>query len=192
MFKRRKSPAPSNGNGHGHQPNEPLGTQPPTRRSDIDVLLNKPTIVTIGTAEAPLAIEIREPSNAELGEYLALMNQSITRLLKDNVPLIKAAVDGKDISKVPFDMASVADATTLLVAKIVGRDEDYVQNQMSARQSVAIIRAFLDVLGWEFIRSSFQQAMKAWSQAIPKNSESAEAPSWPVASSSTSPERSPN
>lgn len=155
-------------------------------RTDMQVLLNDPVVITIGTAEAPRVITIREPSNAELGEYLALLNQAIMRLLKDNMPLITAAVKGEDVSGIAMDMAGLSDVTTLLVAKIVGEDAGYVRNQMSARQSAAIIRAFLDVLGWEFIRESFQQATKAWSRATAPKSASVEAPSWPAAPSSIS------
>ena len=146
-------------------------------RNAIQVLLNEPVRIVIGTAEAPIEVLVREPSNAELGEYLALMNHTMLKLLKGNAPLIRAAVEGGDVSGVSADLSGLADALELLVAKIVGKDVDYVRNEMTARQNVAVVRAFLDVLGWEFIRENFRQAMRAY-QATATTPKSA-GPPWP-------------
>lgn len=154
-------------------------------RTELDVLLNEPIVITIGTAEEPKRIEIREPSNAELGEYLSLIDGALKRMLRDNMPIIKAAVTGGDYTKLQYNPAWMVDATFPVVAKIVGESQEYVETKMSARQSVAVINAFIDVIGWEFLKERFLSAAKAWSQTATQSNGNAEAPPWPVASSST-------
>jgi hypothetical protein len=161
-------------------------------RNELQVLLNEPIVVVIGTAKAPRRVEVKEPTNAELGEYLTIINVSLMELLRANAPLITAVFAGKDTSTINADPAAIADIVTKLVAKIVGESEDFVRNEMSAKQSVAITRAFLDVLGWEFIRESFLQATRAWGRVSTPQSKSDVAPPWPVESSPTSAGRSHN
>jgi hypothetical protein len=80
-------------------------------------------------------------------------------------------------------LATVSEHVT---AKVIGEPVEYVRDKMSLRQSIAVTKALLDVIGWEFIRENFQMATKAWNATTPKGKNGA-APSWLQGSSPTSP-----
>lgn len=150
-----------------------------SQRTDLQILVNEPVRIKL---REDWTVEIHEPTNSELGEYLALMNNVVARFLRENAPLIKTAIEGGDVNAVPFEFGAITDALDLLVARIVDRDVDIVRNELTARQSAGIVRAFLDVLGWEFLRETFLQAMRAY-QAAGAKTESAAVPKWPSESS---------
>lgn len=153
-------------------------------RNELQVFLNEPITVWIGTRQEPIEVQVKEPTNAELGKYLSLVNLGLKRLVSDNIPLINAAVQGKDVSNIPFDASAISGAFTSLTAQIVGKDEEFVLNRMSAAQQVAILKAFGDVMGWEFIKETFSQAMRTVGTLAPKKENGAQ-PSWLGKSSST-------
>lgn len=155
-------------------------------RTELQVLINEPVTIIVGTADAPISVEIKEPMQAELGKYLTLLNVSLKQLLKDNIPLLQAAYAGHDVSQIPMDLSAVAGIFSKLVAAIMGREEQWVSENVTPRQQAAIVQAFLDVLGWDFIKETFRQAMRGWKGQTPK-SENDSAPSWSVGASPTSP-----
>lgn len=161
---------------------------PPRTRGELQVLLNEPIVILIGTQENPKRVEIREPSNAEFGEYIVLINAALYRMFKDNMPLILAAFNGdkKGVANASLNLAFLEDLMSPLVAKLVGENVDYVTNKMTARQTTAVLHAFLDVVGWEFIRESFRQAATTWKGTSAPTNESDEVPSWLTGSSSKS------
>lgn len=152
-------------------------------RTDLEILMNEPVRIRLSE---DWTVEVREPTNAELGEYMVLMNSVVLRFFRENLPLLTAALKNDDVSEIPLDLGALSEALELLVARIVDRDVDVVRNEMTARQSAAVIKAFLDVLGWEFIKETFLQAMRAY-QATAAKTGNAAAPAWPSASSPKSP-----
>jgi hypothetical protein len=154
-------------------------------RTELEVLLNEPVRLKLGTAEHPFTVEIREPTNAELGEYMLLMNGVLTRFVLDNGPFLRAALAGDTVSERELNFGALETALTVLVAKVCGLEPEYVRETMSARQSAAVLKAFLDVLGWEFLKETFLSAMRAYQKADAKQQQSA-GPAWPSESSPNS------
>ena len=155
-------------------------------RTELQVLINEPVTIIVGTVDAPIRVEIREPMQADLGRYLVVIESSIKQLLRDNLPLLQAAYAGQDTSKIGADLSALAGVFSKLVAAIMGRDEAWVSENVTPRQQAAIVEAFLDVLGWDFIKETFHRAMRGWKGLTPTNA-SESVPSWSVGASPTSP-----
>jgi len=164
-----------------------------SQRGDVVALINEPIRVVIGTHANPRIVLVTEPPNAEFGEYAALLNAALSHLVKANMPLIQAAMRGESVDKLSLDLAPLDSALDILIAKIVGEDVAFVRNEMTKKQSVAIVHAFLDALGWDFIKENFRLAATAWKRAAQKASKNGSdvEPPWPQKQSQESAEPIP-
>lgn len=164
-----------------------------SNRGDVIALINEPIRVVIGTQANPRVVNVCEPTNAEFGEYASLINLALAKLVQSNTPLIRAGLKGEPTDKLSLDLAPLDGIIETLVAKIVGEDEDFVRHEMTKKQTVAIVHAFLDALGWDFIKENFQMAATAWARAAKaasKNGNDVEPP-WPQKQSPPSAEHIP-
>jgi len=132
------------------------------KRDDLRILVNEPVKITIGTADEPLTIEIREPTNAEIGDALTRLNAMLRELVVRNMTFIQGLLAGKDPKELPLDISNGMEAIYTMVAFIIGKDEAFVRQTMTPRQTAAVWKAWLDMLGWDVIWATFLAAVRAF------------------------------
>lgn len=166
-------------------------------RTELQVLLNEPVTVVVGTSKKPIKVELREPVGADQDEYLALAGLSFQRFFASNSKLVGTAFGGGDVKNIAFDASELSTFFRGLIAKIVTdgstvkADEKWVHQNLSIRQQAALLTQFAEVIGWEFIKETFLQATRKLMGSVQKSG-NGEAPSWLSASSPTSPESTRN
>lgn len=142
-------------------------------RTDFDTLVNAPVSLTVGGVsgkETQKDVEIREPSNAQLGRHLALYQGAISELVLHNLPILEAAYRDPESfdASAALHFAGLFEVSRNVIADLVGEDRDFVDNEMTARQATAVIDVYLDLIGWDFIRETFSRALQSWKAAAAK------------------------
>jgi hypothetical protein len=169
-------------------------------RNEAQILLNKPIVVPIGMdPDNPIMVTVKAPCSDVEDEYLALIGESLRKFAKTNLPVILGTLQGKNVDDLPFDPAEIVNLFRKPLVRIIadgtGRDDidmAWIGQNTNKAQQAALLRAFGDVIGWEYLKATFSLAITAVVKSMTSQSGSAAGPSWSRESSSTSPNNSPN
>lgn len=138
-------------------------------RSDSDTILNTPRIITVGRGERIKNAEIREPNNREFREQFATLGIVISNLINKNASLLqKIFGSGKEIEAEDIegiDLSSIPDGFNDLIAHLVGEDLEFVDEYMGPQQTVEVLEAYFDLLGWSLIKKAFFRALEKFRTA---------------------------
>jgi hypothetical protein len=157
------------------------GGKDPAKFDDSDRLVNAPVELWVGGRQnsKPKKITLREPSLLGLGKHISLISGGLIQAVQKNAGLFDRIAKKAKLSKdETFDFGDVPEATVLLLCDIVGEDEEYVMNEMTARQATAVISTYLDLVGWDYIVETFTQAWQKWQAAFEKATGMPSAPPW--------------
>ena len=141
------------------------------KRSDIEKLVNEPVPVTVGGAgeREPKEVEIREPSRRKFREHLMIVVSAISQFLKTNENFLRRAFsESEKLTKEDVLAFNLPEAIDAIIADLVGEDMDYVNDEMTERQSTAVLSTYLDLIGMDYIHSCFSQALQGWKAAAQK------------------------
>jgi len=144
--------------------------QKPHERTTYQRLINEPMEVWVGGRKKskPKRVMISEPSMMELGKHLTLFGSGVSEFLRANGPFLDSLLKADKIQLKREDFlkfASLPEAVRTIVADLVGESEDFVDNEMTAKQFTAVIDAYTQLIGWDYIRETFEQALQSWNAA---------------------------
>lgn len=141
---------------------------------DADTLLEKGVAVKIGglNTQPSETIHIKEPVMEVVERQILQVVDTLSRLSDEN----KAKIDAIQND---FDMGTVKDLARLkpikdlledLLGQVVGKDADYVRQEMSVKQITRVGTLYVRAIGFEEIRDLFL-ATKAQLTRPPKEAE---------------------
>ena len=148
----------------------PWEPKPPPKRNDYQRLVNDPVEVWVGGAgtSKPKKIEVREPPMIVIGQHLAMLTNGLSEVLRHNGQLIESLLSEKKINFGRDDclqFSAILEAVRTVIADLVGESEEYVDHEMTAKQFVAVMETYAALIGWDFIRETFDRALQGWNAA---------------------------
>lgn len=153
---------------------------PQSARSDTEQLLNLPVEVEVGGIGDydKKKVEMREPSNLEFARQMKAVSAGIAQLIQDNLAFIVAlrASEDMDLSKMMLDFDGFTDSINDLIAVLVDEDRDYVDNGMGPGQTIRVLVTYMELLGFDTIKSIFFHALGKWTAAGPVGTDPTTAP----------------
>lgn len=138
------------------------------KRTPDDIVLNIPTMVTIGGSRkgVPLKqIEIREPSNKRFASHAKMLVNAAQAVVVKNYDWIREVQsDPSQITATDVidRFKPVIPALTGFLADITDTDTDFIENDMSPKQTSLVLMAYVRAVGMDVIRDVFMSAVIQW------------------------------
>lgn len=141
------------------------------KRTETEKVVNAPIVMEVGGysgKQTRKQIELREPNLEVLGKHLNLIAGGLSDFLSKNHQLLeKVLSDPKKLtSKDGIDFAAIPTACLSLIADLVGEDREWVEKEMSGKQTVVVLGQYMDLIGWDLITETFTHAWQSWNAAL--------------------------
>lgn len=138
------------------------------KRSTDDIVLNTPATVMIGGCRKGIperSIEIREPSNKRSAAHIKMLINAVQTVVVKNHEWIRTVqADPTQITAADVldRIKPIIPAATGFLADITGTDAEFVENDMSPKQTSLVLMAYVRAVGLDTIRNVFMSAVIQW------------------------------